>query len=210
MTTPKQPWPTIHAERAALAADLAELTDAQWDTPSLCVGWTVRDVLLHLTVTAKLTPPGFLARFAASGFRFHVMAERNIARERRATPAEDLAEFRRVRDRTSAPPGPVITWLGETIVHSEDIRRPLGITHTYPTDALIQVADFYSGSNLLIGSKSRMAGLHLQATDTEWSAGSGPEVTGPILSLLLAMTGRTAAIADLAGSGLPTLSSRGT
>lgn len=210
MTTPKPPWPTIHAERDALADDLAGLTDEQWATPSLCTGWTVRDVLLHITVTAKLTPPQFFLRFAGSGFRFHTMAERNIARERRATPADDLAEFRRVRGRTSSPPGPVITWLGETIVHSEDIRRPLGITHTYPMDALVQIADFYAGSDLLIGAKSRMAGLALQATDTEWSAGTGPEVTGPVLSLVMAMTGRTAALADLAGSGLPTLSGRRT
>jgi uncharacterized protein (TIGR03083 family) len=139
-------WSTIHAERLALADDLASLPAQRWDTPSLCPGWTVRDVLAHLTSTAKLTPLSFFAAFAGSGFRFNVMAARSIAKERGATAADGLAEFRRVADRTSSPPGPVDSWLGEVIVHGEDIRRPLGITRAYPMDALARVADFYKTS----------------------------------------------------------------
>jgi hypothetical protein len=72
----------------------------------------------------------------------------------------------------------------------------------------VAVADFYKGSNLLIGSKSRIAGLTLRATDADWSHGTGPGVEGPILSLVMAMTGRTAADDDLAGDGVATLRSR--
>jgi uncharacterized protein (TIGR03083 family) len=197
-------WSVIHAERGALAGDLAKLTDVQWATPSLCPGWSVRDVLVHLTVTAKSTPLSFLGRFVASGFRFHSMSEQNIRRERKATPAEDLAEFKRVQNRTSSPPGPPDTWLGEVIVHSEDIRRPLGIAHRYPDEALTRVATFYTRSNLLIGGKSRVADVHLRATDVGWSAGSGPEIAGPLLSLVLLITGRPAP-ADLSGDGLASL-----
>lgn len=191
----------IHQERGALAEDLADLPDERWATPSLCAGWSVRDVLVHLTVTAKLTPLSFLGRFAASGFRFHQMSERNIARERKATPAEDLAEFKRVRNRTSSPPGPADSWLGEVIVHSEDIRRPLGIAHTYPDEALTRLATFYTRSNTLIGGKNRVAGVRLRATDVRWEHGSGPEIAGPILSLVLLITGRPVP-ADLTGDGL--------
>jgi uncharacterized protein (TIGR03083 family) len=106
------------------------------------------------------------------------------------------------------PPGPAATWLGETIVHGEDIRRALGIKHAYPADAVVTVADFYKGSNLLIGSKNRIAGLTLRATDADWSHGTGPEVKGSVLSLVLAMTGRTVADDDLAGDGVTTLRSR--
>ena len=42
-------WTTIAAERGALTDDLANLTPAQWDTPSLCSGWTVRDIVAHLS-----------------------------------------------------------------------------------------------------------------------------------------------------------------
>lgn len=201
------PWPVIHTERAALADDLDGLTAEQWSTASLCTGWTVHEVLGHMTATAKMTPPRFFAKLAGSGFRFGSMAQKNVADETAAGPAATLAEFRRVEGSTSAPPGPVDSWLGETIVHAEDIRRPLGIVHTYPADALVRVADFYKGSNLLIGTKSRIAGLTLRATDVDWSHGSGPEVRGPMLSLLLAMTGRGAASADLAGDGVGTLHS---
>lgn len=202
------PWPIIHAERVALADDLATLTQAQWGTASLCPGWSVHDVLAHMTATAKLTPARFIGKLAGSGFRFNAMAQRNIAAETGAGPAATLAEFRRVQHSTTAPPGPVDSWLGETIVHAEDIRRPLGMQHTYPTGALVRVAQFYKGSNLLIGAKTRIAGLTLRATDTDWTIGSGPEITGPMLSLLLAMTGRTHAAADLSGVGATVLRSR--
>jgi hypothetical protein len=82
-------------------------------------------------------------------------------------------------------------------VHAEDIRRPLGITHTYPVAALSRVAAFYRGSNLLIGGKNRVAGLTLHATDTDWTAGTGPHVNGPILALVHATTGRAAALDHL-------------
>jgi hypothetical protein len=103
-------------------------------------------------------------------------------------------------------PGP---WtVGETIVHAEDIRRPLVIAHTYAPAAVRRVADFYKGSNMLIGAKNRIAGVTLRATDTDWSHGSGPEAMGPLLSLVMAMTGRKVALDDLEGTGLYVLRSR--
>jgi uncharacterized protein (TIGR03083 family) len=201
-------WPVIHAERQALAADLRPLDDAQWAAPSLCEGWTVRDVLAHMASAASLTPPAFFATLAGSGFSFGKLQEKGIARQRGASPADTLARFDAVQTSVKHPPGPPVTWLGETIVHSEDIRRPLGIGHQYPADAVAQVADFYQGSNLLIGSKRRIEGLALRATDADWSHGTGPEVSGPLLSLVLAMTGRKAAVDDLTGDGVATLRSR--
>ncbi|CAM5722980.1 hypothetical protein SVIOM342S_06010 [Streptomyces violaceorubidus] len=54
-------WPLIRTERAALASDLADLTDEQWATPSLCAGLTVREVLAHLTAGASLNTVRWLA-----------------------------------------------------------------------------------------------------------------------------------------------------
>ena len=67
-------------------------------------------------------------------------------------------------------------------MHSADIRRPLGIPYAPPVSTSRRVADFYKNSNLLIGAKTRIAGIHLVATDTDWTHGSGPEVRGPLLS----------------------------
>ena len=201
-------WPTIHAERRALATDLHGVTGEQWDTPSLCTQWTVRDVLAHMTSAATLTPPAFFARLIGSGFSFDKVQESGVAAQRGASPAETMTHFEGVLTSVKHPPGPTPTWLGETIVHSEDIRRPLGIKHAYPTDAVVTVADFFKGSNLLIGSKRRVDGLTLLATDAEWSHGAGPEVVGPILSLVMAMTGRKAVLDDLSGEGVSALRSR--
>jgi uncharacterized protein (TIGR03083 family) len=202
------PWPLIHGEREALAADLATLTDEQWATGSLCPGWSVRDVLGHMIATAKMTPAAFFPALARSGFRFNDMSDRLIAAEATTVPADGLVEFRKHLKDTTHPPGPAESMLGEAVVHSEDIRRPLGIKRAYQPEAVTRAADFFRRSNLLIGSKRRVAGLSLRANDLEWAAGSGPEVTGPALSLLMAMTGRAAVLGDLSGEGLPTLAGR--
>ena len=145
---------------------------------------------------------------AGSSFHFDVMSANNVARETAGPPADTLAEFREHLNDTTSPPGPLEAMVGEVVIHGADIRRPLAIAHRYPQDALIRVADFFRGSNLLIGAKRRINGVTLRATDADWSTGSGAEVTGPFLSLILAMTGRSAALADLSGDGVATLSSR--
>lgn len=203
-------WTTVAVERGALADDLVGRTDEQWRTPSLCAGWSVHDVLAHQCGTADMNPAKFLVRFASAGFNFPRFADAQIARYRGATPADTLATFSRLQHSTTAPPGPKTSWLGEVIVHSEDIRRPLGIGHEYPADAVRQVMDFYAGSNTLIGTKRRIAGLTLRASDQDWSHGTGPLVEGRLIDLLLAATGRAAACDRLTGDGVTTLRLRGT
>ena len=162
-------------------------------------------MLAHQCGTADMNPAKFFARFASAGFNFPKFADAQIRRYRSATPAETLATFRRLQGSTSAPPGPKTSWLGEVVVHSEDIRRPLGIEHEYPADAVRQVIDFYKGSNTLIGSKNRIADLTLTATDQDWTHGSGPAVQGRLIDLLLAATGRATACDRLQGDGVTTL-----
>lgn len=201
-------WRTVAAERGALADDLAGLSDEEWETRSLCGDWSVHDVLAHQCGTADMNPGRFFARFAKAGFRFGRFAEAQVERYREATPAETLAMFRRLQHSTSAPPGPKTSWLGEVIVHSEDIRRPLGIDHEYPPQAVRQVIDFYCGSNALIGTKTRIADLTLRATDQDWTHGSGPLVEGRLIDLLMAATGRAQACDRLGGDGVTTLKLR--
>ena len=206
--TESDPWPTIHAERRALAADLADMTDDQWATPSLLPGWTVGDVLAHMTSTAHMSTPRFVGAFVASGFRFHDMSRKHIREEQQAGPRGVLSRFSSLADANGRPPGPVDTMLTEVLVHAEDIRRPLGVAHANPTDACVRVASFLRGSDLLIHGKSRAAGLRLRATDTDWSTGEGPEVAGPAMSLAMAVAGRPQAIDDLSGDGVDVLRSR--
>ena len=201
-------WSAVQAERESLANDLEPLDQDQWAETSLCTEWTVWDVVAHMTATAKITPPVFFGKMLTSGFSLTTLQGKDIAVERGDSPADALARFEAVEGSRKHPPGPVDTWLGETIVHAEDIRRPLGIRRDYPMDAVVQVADFYKNSNLIIGTKRRIEGLTLQATDANWSHGTGPEVSGPMIALVMAMTGRKVVADQLSGEGVTTLQAR--
>lgn len=201
-------WPTIHAERKALARDLDGLTDEQWATQSLCSEWNIHEVLAHQLSAAKMTPPKFFVRFASAGFNFDKYVGGQVALESQGTPAETLAAFRAAEPRESAPPGPKDTWLGEAFVHGEDIRRPLGIKRDYPLPEVTRAVTFYSKSNTIIGGRNRIAGVTMKATDIDYSVGSGPLVEGPAISLLLAASGRKSALDDLSGPGVEVLRAR--
>jgi uncharacterized protein (TIGR03083 family) len=203
-------WQMIRQERASLADALAALPDESWDRPSLCPDWRVREVVGHLISTATLTPATFLGGLVSSGFRFRAMTAKNIRAVTADRSTADLVSMYRSRvDSRSAPPGPTASWLGETIVHGEDIFRALNGYRQHPVEHVLAAADFYKTSNLLIGAKTRIAGVRLRATDATWQHGDGPEAAGPAIAVLLAMTGRQAALDDLAGDGVAVLRDRG-
>lgn len=200
-------WPLVHAERSALAADLTGLTARDWDTPSLCAGLTVRQVLAHLTAGASTGPVRWLAGVVRCRFDFDAMVALRLAEHLGDGPDDTLSRFRRVAGSTVKAPVPVTAVLGETVAHAEDIRRPLGLRRDYPAAVLTQTAVFFHGSDLLVPSRKRAAGLRLEATDGPFAAGSGPLVSGGTLALLMAMAGRPAYCAGLTGDGVRILRS---
>ncbi|MER6407536.1 maleylpyruvate isomerase family mycothiol-dependent enzyme [Streptomyces viridosporus] len=201
-------WPLIRTERAALAADLADLTDEQWATPSLCAGLTVREVLAHLTAGASLNAVSWLAGVIRCRFDFDKQVAMRLAEQLGAAPGETLERFRRIVPSTTKPPLPAIAMLGETIVHGEDIRRPLGIRRDHPIGVLTETAEYYQGSDLVVVAKGRIGGLRLVADDGPFTTGSGPLVSGPTLALMMAMTGRATYCDDLEGDGVELLRGR--
>ena len=102
------------------------------------------------------------------------MNAKGVKEELGATPADTLAGFKAVVDRTTAPPGPIDAMVAEAVIHTQDIRRPLGIAHTFQPEALTLVGDFVIRGNLLLGGKRRATGLTLVATDVDWTRGAGP------------------------------------
>jgi len=205
---PEEIWAHIHAERRDLADTLASLSSEQWAVPSWCEGWTVHHTTGHVVAAAEQTFPKFYKELAHAGFRFNVFTARGATRLAALSPDELVSRLRARTTTTNHPPAPVIAMLGELVVHGEDIRRPLGKIHRSSEPALLAVADSWKKSNLLIGAKRRISGLRLRASDVEWVHGDGPEVVGPLQSLILAMTGRTGAHGDLSGDGVPVLASR--
>ena len=199
-------WPIVHSERAALVDDLASLDDDLWDRPSLCPGWSVHDVAAHLVKNAKTTRLGIVRDMVRARFDFDRQNDQGIERERGATPGETLARLRDVVPRRSTPPAPLDSRLVEEVVHGEDIRKPLGIKHEYAPEAVVRSLRYQARTSTSVGgAKQRVAGIRLRATDADVSIGDGPEVVGPALALLLAISGRKAALTELAGPGVAAL-----
>jgi uncharacterized protein (TIGR03083 family) len=201
-------WGLIHAERTVMAATWTGLTDEQWGQSSSCHGWSVRDTAGHILAAAEQTPANFYKEMTMAGFRFNVFADRAAKRLGALNPDELVRRLRARTTTTNRPPAPVIAMLGEIAVHGEDIRRPFGLRHQYHEEALVGIADNYKTTNILIGSKRRITGLCLRANDCDWAHGDGPEVSGPLISLILAMAGREEAHRDLSGEGLSILDTR--
>jgi uncharacterized protein (TIGR03083 family) len=201
-------WKLIHRERSAVADTLAGLTAEQWEQPSLCGGWSVRQTAAHIVTGAEQTTSRFLGHMVANGFRFNKMMDRDAKRVAEQPPDEIIARLRARLTTTNRPPAPVVTMLGEVVVHSDDIRRPLGLPSDVSPEALVACLEMYKDTSFPVGTKKRIGGLRLVATDVDWSHGSGPEVTGAAMPLMMAMTGRVAGIDGLAGEGLSTLRRR--
>jgi uncharacterized protein (TIGR03083 family) len=203
-----QLWALAHAERAALAEDLAGLDAGQWRHDTLCGEWDVEQVVAHLTAAAGLSQGRWLRSMLAARFRPDVHNQRRLAEHCGRTPAETLDRFRAVITSTIAPSSHTPAYLGEVVVHAQDIRQPLGLVRTPGVDALTPVADFFARRNFAVPSRTRAAGLQLRADDGPFAAGTGPLVTGSTLALVMSMAGRVAYAAELDGPGAPTLRSR--
>jgi len=201
-------WTYIHSERGELADTLDGLAPDQWTKASWCDGWSIKETTGHVVAAAEQTFPNFYKELVQAGFRFNVFTTRGANRAAEASTDELVHRLRARIGTTNHPPAPVMAMLGEIVVHGEDIRRPLGLTHRSPEPALRAVADTWKKTNLLIGAKRRISGLKLRATDTEWTHGEGAEIFGPLQSLILAMTGRKESHQDLDGEGLGVLSNR--
>jgi uncharacterized protein (TIGR03083 family) len=205
----EETWGHIHSERAQMAQTWTTLSADQWAAPSWCAGWSVQDVAGHVVAAAEQTPTNFYKELVRAGLRFNVFTDRGAKRTAAVGPAELVRRLQARTSTTNHPPAPVMAMLGEIIVHGEDVRRPLGLEHRSPEAALVAVANSWTNSNLLIGAKRRITGLRLSATDADWAhGGDGPEVSGPLVSLVMAMTGRKGAHGDLAGEGVATLADR--
>ena len=200
--------PMVHAERHALADFLDTLAPEQWTAPTWCDKWNVQELVGHLTAAGNITAPHFFAGFVKTGFSFDKFVEGDLRTFAAGTPADVRARFGKILDSNRKPPGPAYVALGEVMVHGEDIRRPLGAHGEHSPEHLTTLAELYKKTGAPLRAKKRLEGLRLEATDVDWSTGSGPEVKGPCMSLILAMVGRREALADCEGDGVETLAAR--
>ncbi|GAB7189703.1 maleylpyruvate isomerase family mycothiol-dependent enzyme [Kineococcus sp. NUM-3379] len=194
-------WRRIDAERAALADLLDDLSVREWQAPSLCADWTVRDVAAHLTL-AQMGPLRAVGELARAGGRMNRMI-RDTARRQAALPVDEFP--RRLRamagSRRRAPGVGDLEPLVDVLVHGQDIAVPLGRAHPVPTPTALAAADRVWAMDWPFRARRRLRGLRLVATDADWAAGEGAEVRGPLPALLLLLTGRPVASGALSGAG---------
>ena len=203
-------WTAIDDQRRRLAEMLEDLSEQEWDHPSLCRGWTVRQVAAHVSlqnITWSMMPRAVLDMVTSGSMNgaIHAMA----CRHAKNSAGQIIAE---IRDRIGVwRPLPSVTYRDTAVdylVHAQDIAIPLGRRLDMPTDAAVVAADRVWTSDRMFHARKKLAGYRLLATDATWSAGQGQEVTGPISALLLLLTGRPAALARLSGADAAALAER--
>jgi uncharacterized protein (TIGR03083 family) len=189
----------LREERAELVALLHTLSDEEWESPSLCAGWRVRDVIGHLLYDAIPLPQYAMASMRG-GFSPDRVNNTLVDRTKNLSPAELLDTFEHNREHITRLVPKV--GLSDMFVHQQDIRRPLGYERAVPPERLRAVL---AHPDPFARPGRFTTGLRFVATDAEWSRGVGPEVSGPGEALALAMVGRTVALDDLTGDGVPIL-----
>ncbi|MEV4133032.1 maleylpyruvate isomerase family mycothiol-dependent enzyme [Dactylosporangium sp. NPDC049742] len=206
-----QIWPVIHAQRGAVAALLETLSDEEWRRPSLCEGWTVRDVAAHLT----LQDVGFGGALGML-LRWRGSLDRTIqhAAHRRAaalSTGQIVAGVRGTPDARRHNFGVThVETLTDILVHGQDIAVPLGRDLHTPAEAAAVATTRTLTMKLPPPppSAKRLTGFRLVATDTAWTHGEGPEVRAPMAALLLLACGRLTALPQLSGAGAAQLTGR--
>ncbi|MEU8003459.1 maleylpyruvate isomerase family mycothiol-dependent enzyme [Catellatospora sp. NPDC049111] len=204
-----QVWQAIDIKRQSVADLLDRLSDEDWRRPSLCEGWTVRDVAAHLTLQQmglrdilRALPharPGGMNRLIL-----------DLARRRAALPTEELVARIRAtigsrRHNLGVTP---LETLIDILVHSQDIAVPVGHRLALDPAAAAAAATRVWALNWPFQARRRMAGFRLTATDTDWAMGEGVEVSAPMEALLLVLTGRLTALPALSGAGSAALAAR--
>lgn len=195
-------------ERAEFAAFLATLSPEQWQEPTLCTEWCVRDVVAHVVSYDELGTGQLARRFVKGRFVPDRINAVGVADYRSHGPGELLAVLRaHVRPRgLTAGFGGMIA-LVDGMIHQQDIRRPLGLPREILAARLLPALRFARFAPP-IRAFWRARGLRLVATDHDWSAGSGPEVRGKAEAILMAIAGRRGVVDELSGPGQATLAAR--
>ena len=136
-----QVWQTIDRERLSLADLFDDLSPQDWETPSLCTGWRVRDVAAHLTLSQMGLFSAAVAAARARG-NFNRMVHDTAVRQARLPVREHPPRLRAMAgSRGKAPGVSHLEPLIDVLVHGQDIAIPLGRTRPVPAEAAMAAAD---------------------------------------------------------------------
>ncbi len=193
--------------RAAVAAECCELadvldglTDAEWDTPTLCSGWRVREVAAHMTMPVRYSSARFIFELVKARGKFNRMADR-CARHDASLPTADLVSALRseVMHAWTPPGGGHEGALIHSVVHGLDMTVPLGVERTVPETRIRVVLEGLAAPKTMKFFGAELAGSELRADDIDWQLGAGTPVAGRAQDLALFLAGRTLPAGRLRG-----------
>lgn len=183
-------WQVVDRERASLADLLAGLSPEEWETPTRCGDWRVREVAAHLTIAARFTYGPVVREFVRARGSFDRMIHDSAVREAELPVAEIVANLRSIiGSRRLAPTTSPREPLLDILVHGQDIALALGRTREMPPAAARDAADRV-WTMRFPPRPWPLPRARVVATDIAWTRGAGEEVRGPVAALLLLLTGR--------------------
>ncbi|MGV9304075.1 maleylpyruvate isomerase family mycothiol-dependent enzyme [Nonomuraea sp. NPDC003727] len=182
----------VAAERRDLADVLAGLSDRQWDQPSLCAGWRVREVAAHMTTPFRYSLPKVVLGLLAARGDFNRAADRFARRDAGTmTPRQLTASLRDNATHPWKPPGGGHEGaLSHDVIHGLDITVALGLDRKVPEERLRPALPVSASDRGVLFFKVDLAGVEFRADDLDWTFGTGTPVHGSAQDLLLAICGR--------------------
>ena len=199
-------WAEVAARRLQLAEWARSLDHSATDTPSWCDGWRVRDVLGHLVHLAEANQRTMVRDIVTRGPRPDRALGR-IATELGQGPVDELSDRLKAaaHGRFHALGTPPVVSLGEVLVHGSDMMRAISADDDADPTVVAPILRVYRRLGRVAFHAKSAAGVALVATDTQFRIGTGPEVRGRALDLLLLLANRRPVLPNLSGPGLDRL-----
>ncbi len=197
-------WNLAAKARTDFADMIEGLTPEQLGQSTFCPEWTAQGVLAHVASFVETGFVKFMGTMAKNRFDFDNVSL-DLARTQLARPVGDvLAALRAKAAKSSAMPMfPEELTVSDMAIHTQDVRRPLGLEGSLDDAVLSATLDFLTTHKMAttLVDRKPLEGVRLVATDRDWSFGEGDEITGSGEALMMGMAGRPV-LDELTGPGL--------
>ncbi|MGD0393942.1 MAG: maleylpyruvate isomerase family mycothiol-dependent enzyme [Acidimicrobiales bacterium] len=193
----------VAAQFVALAELLSTVSEAAWDTPSLCEGWHVREVVAHMTMPARYSNDEFMSELERCGYDFTRLSNEIATRDAGVPSARLVADLRSdVLHRWMPPAGGYHGALNHVVIHSLDITVPLGEPRLAPDATIRVILEDLTEAGVHEHFGIDIDGRSFEASNLDWAFGSGLALRGTAEDLALAMCGRDVPSGRLDGAPL--------
>jgi uncharacterized protein (TIGR03083 family) len=181
----------VVAERRDQVDLLAGLTPEQWDLPTLCAGWRVREVIAHTTMPYRTSLPRMIVEMVRARGDINRMSDRTARRDAGRMSATELQAALRdnVTHPWTPPGGGAVGALSHDVIHGLDITVGLGLDRRVPPERVGMVVAGMKPKNIAFFGVD-LDGVELRATDLDWAYGAGEPLRGRAQDLLLVICGR--------------------